>query len=142
MTKGIVYILANDATVKGLVGTKTTLTTEYKVYPIQVPQTETVPYIAVQMISRPPEECKSGRANSFRPSVVVRCYATNYEDALAIEDSVIDALDNKASGTYNGVILNSIKYADSSEDFINTDGNGIFVRSPVFNCYENESDPT
>lgn len=140
MTEGIVDILINDSTVQSLVG-QNKIGDKYKVYPLIVPQKEQAPYIVCRMTSRPPVDCKSSRASMFTPSVAVYCYAVNYNDCLDLERAVINALDN-ISGNSNGVQFSQIRYADSSEDFINVDGNGLYVRIPIFNCIENESDPT
>jgi hypothetical protein len=140
MTHGIVDILINDSTVQTLVGLNEE-EDKYKVFALVVPQKETAPYIACKMTSRPPIDSKSERASFFSPTVAVFCYATNYKDCLDLERAVKNALDG-TSGTHNGVHFNKIRYADSSEDFINTDGNGLYVRIPSFTCFENESDPT
>lgn len=143
MTEAIVNILATDNTVQSLVGSKTTITSEYKVYPLIVPQEEESPFIVVRMTSRPSVPCKTTPARTFMPTCVVTCYHKNYKDALELEAAVINALDGKAAGTYNGVALSFLRYFDSSEDWQQyNDGVGIYSRSPQFEAQENESTPT
>jgi hypothetical protein len=142
MTEGIVAILITDSNVQTLVGMNEG-STKYKVYPVIVPQKEEHPYIVVKTTSRTPVECKGQRPSAFTTSATVYCYAQNYEDALAIEAAVIDALDHKIWGNYGGVNLQDIRYVNSIEDFIQTnDGLGLYVRMPQFEAQENESSPT
>jgi hypothetical protein len=142
MTEGIVAILIADSNVQTLIGDNKA-SDKYKVYPVVVPQGEVHPYIAVKTTSRLPVECKGQRPSAFTPSATVYCYAQNYEDALAIEVAVIDALDHKVWGNYGGTNLQNLRYVNTSEDFIQTnDGIGLYVRMPQFEAQENESSPT
>lgn len=142
MTKGIVAILIADTNLQTLIG-ENKASDKYKVYPVVVPQGEIHPYIAVRTTSRPPVECKGQRPSAFMPTSTVFCYAQNYEDALAIEAAVIDALDGKVWGNYGGVNLSFLRYINTSDDFIQTnDGVGLYVRSPQFEAQENASAPT
>lgn len=134
MTIGVIQILINNNTVKSLVGLNA-LGDKYKVYPLVVPQKEKHPYIVVRLTGRPPVECKDVSPKDFTPSVEVLCYHENYEGALLLEEAVIDALDN-TTGTYGGVRINELRYSDTSEDFIDVDGNGLYVRRPTFAGHE------
>lgn len=143
MTEAIISILIADSTVQSLVGTKTTITDEYKVYPLIVPQEEQPPFIVVRMTSRPSIPCKGQRASAFQPTCTVTCYHKVYQDAIALEAAVIDALDAKAAGTYNGIVLSYLRYVDSSENWEPwTDGVGLYSRLPQFEAQVNESTPT
>lgn len=142
MTKGLIHILANDSGVQALVGNKQSAnTSEYKIFPVAVPQAEKPPYIVCKMIGNPPTDQKVERATLFTPRVAVMCYTQNYDDCITLENAVIDALDKK-KGQHNNIQFALIVYADSSEGFINTDGLGLYVRVPIFECLVNESDPT
>ncbi|MEB3210267.1 MAG: hypothetical protein VKL39_02885 [Leptolyngbyaceae bacterium] len=134
MTTGIIQILINNNTVRSLVGLNKA-GDKYKVYPLIVPQPEKHPYIVVRLIGRPPVECKDVSPSSFTPTVEVLCYHENYEGALALEEAVINALDN-TTGTYGGVRINELRYSDTSEDFVNFDSNGLYVRRPTFLGHE------
>lgn len=142
MTEAIVAILIADTNVQTLVG-QNKAEDKYKVYPVIVPEGEEHPYIVVRTTSRPPEECKNQRASAFMPSATVFCYAQNYEDVLAIEAAVVDALDHKTGGTYGGINVNNLRYIDTSDAFVKTnDGIGLYVRQPQFDAQENASYPT
>lgn len=141
MTNAIVSILINDSTIQSLVGNKEgDNTDEYKVYPLVVSQNQQPPYIVVKTLSRPPLQCKGETSVTYTPVVQVACYNVNYDDSLSMRDAVKAALDNKAAGTYNSVILSYLKYLDCSEDYILTpDGVGLFVQLPTFEGREDES---
>ena len=143
MTKALIDILIDDSNIQALIGQKTQAnTSEYKVYPLVVTQGEKPPYLVVKTTSRPPVECKSQRPSAFTPTAQVICYDPVYEDVLAIEAAVIDALSGK-SGSFNGINVTYIRYVDSTEEWIqNTDGQGLYVRIPTFEAQENASYPT
>ncbi len=142
MTKGIIYILINDSTVQSLVGNKTTIPAEFKVYPLYVPQDEVDQFIVCRMLSNPSVPCKGRSSSTFIPVVQVACYHKSYEACLALESAVIEALDNKEAGDYNGINFSYLRYIDSSEDWINKDGIPLYVRLPQFEAQTNESPST
>ena len=143
MTKGIINILVNDSTIQALVGTKTNITDEYKVFPLVASQEDSAPYIVCTNLSKPAVPCKNERVSSFTPVVQVACYHKNYDDALALAAAVKDALDNKTAGTYNGINFTYLRYVDSSETWIlGNDGVGLYVILPQFEAQINESTPT
>lgn len=143
MTEAIISILIADSTVQTLVGLKTTITDEYKVYPLVVPQEEQPPFITVRMTSNPAIPCKGQRVSAFQPTCTVACYHKNYKDAITLEAAVKDALDGKAAGEYNGVQLSYLRYTDSAENWEQwTDGVGLYSRLPQFEAQVNESTPT
>lgn len=143
MTEAVISILIADSTIQSLVGFKTTITNEYKVYPLVVPQEEQPPFIVVRMTSRPSIPCKGQRVSSFQPTCTVSCYHKNYQDSIALERAVVDALDGKASGEYNGIQLSYLRYTDSAENWEQwTDGVGIYSRLPQFEAQVDESTPT
>jgi len=141
MTQGIIDILIDDSTVQRLVG-QNAAENKYKVYPLVVPQDEKPPYIVVKLASKPAIPCKGQRPTSFQPTANVFCYAVNYEETLALETAVINALDGLTAGTYNGINFSYLRYVDTSEDYINTDGTGLYVRLPLFEAQTDESTPT
>lgn len=141
MTEAIIDILVNDSNVQTLVG-RNEEDDKYKIYPLMIPQKESAPFIAVRLISRPPIPCKGQRPSAFTPVCMTGCYAVNYVDALALETAVIDALDGKPAGTYNGKHLTYLRYIDTSEDWINNDGAGLYVRMPQFEAQEDASEAT
>ncbi len=142
MTPAIVAILIADSNVQTLVG-QNKEGDKYKVYPVIVPEGESHPYIAVRTNSRPPEECKAQRPSAFMPSATVFCYAQTYEDVLALEAAVIDAIDHKTSGSYGNTNVSNLRYIDTSDAFVKTsDGQGLYVRQPQFEAQENASYPT
>lgn len=140
MTEAIIYILINDSSVQALIG-QNAAEDKYKVYPVMIPQKEVAPFTAVRLITRPPIPCKGQRPSSFTPVCVVGCYTVNYADCLALEQVVIDALDGK-EGTFNGKNLAYLRYIDTSEDWIDRDGVGLYVRMPQFEAQEDASEAT
>src|SRR6478609_1389182 len=99
MVKAVTYILENDATVAGLVG-QNAEASKAKVYPVAVPQSETGPYIIVRQSAK----VAIGKGcNSFVYGIEVLSYALSYDDVTALNISVINAIQNTASGTVNSV---------------------------------------
>ena len=144
MTNGIITILISDSNIQALAGIKQAANvSEYKVFPLVVTEGTKPPYIVVRTISKPPIPCKGTRVSSFQPTAQVSCYCKTFEEALALEAAVIDALDNKSAGTYNGINISYLRYVDRSEDWIpHNDGVGLFITSPQFEAQTNESTPT
>ena len=134
MTTGVIQILIGNNGVRSLVGLNAE-GDKYKVYPLIVPQQEKHPYIVVRLTGRPPIECKESSPSNFFASVEVLCYHQNYEGALELEEAVINALDG-ITGTYGGVRINDLSYTDTSEDWVNFDSNGLYVRRPTFTGHE------
>lgn len=135
MVKGIIYILINDNAVKTAVG-KNKADDKWKVYPMVCPSQEEKKYITVQQTGKIPVECKTGGADSFDGTFDCVCWAKNYDDLEPLENAIRAALDNKASGTYNGVELDEIRYQNSVDKFSNE--MQLYARVVSFKCWVNE----
>lgn len=115
MVKGINYILDNDATIATLVGVSST--GKRKVYPVVVTQKEGFPFITVWETSRTPEFCKGTRPTTFNYSYDVYVYALDYDEANAICDAVVMALEEQSiTSPINGVqFTDRIRYMNRKD---------------------------
>jgi hypothetical protein len=139
MVKGIVHILISDTDVQTVVG-RNKAGDKFKVFPVVCPSQEEKKYITVSQTGKPPVECKTGSPTSWEGSFDVICWAKNYDDLDEMEVAVVGALDNKAEGTYNGVKLSEIRYANGKDLFSNE--YQLYARVISFNCWIDESTPT
>lgn len=139
MVKGITSILIGDSDVQSVVG-RNKADDKWKVYPVVCPSQEEKKYITVSQTGKPPVECKTGSPTSWDGTFDVICWAKNYDDLDEMEVAVVDALDNKADGTYNGVHLSEIRYANGKDLFSNE--YQLYARVISFNCWIDESTPT
>lgn len=92
MLKGINYILVNDSVVASLVGTNEAGDT-VKVYPIVATQEEALPLVTTWEAGRIPEQCKGVRPTTFNYTYEIHVYAKDYDEANAICDAIIVALE-------------------------------------------------
>ena len=84
----IYNILKNDTDVSALVGTK--------IYPIQVKEGDSVPYITYQVISNIPSGTKKTSSLLDYYRVQISSFATKHEDAEVLAKKIRDVLDNHA----------------------------------------------
>lgn len=97
MINAVIYILENDATLQAQIG-QNKAKTKYKVYPVVVFETEAAPYCVCRVASK----ISSAKNCGYTWSIEVTSYATSYDKLTLINDAVISALENQASGTING----------------------------------------
>ena len=107
--KAIEYILKNDATVSGYVGTK--------VYPLMTIQNITAPFIIYGNNSADPLMQKDSVSTLDSVQFDVTIYHTLHYECNLIAEAVRKALD-RISGTTDGVGYQSIRFITESEDFI------------------------
>jgi hypothetical protein len=88
--EAIYYLLSNDATVSGLVGTR--------IYPMVVPRNAAMPAIAYQQISGVREHTMTGPIGMVKARFQINCWAETYATADAIAEAVRKELDG-----YSGV---------------------------------------
>ena len=102
----IYSILSNDTDVKALVTAK--------IYPMQVKEDDSAPYITYQAISNVPSPTKQTASKLDWYRVQVSCFATRYENAVLLAKKVRDALDNHALESYTNdthtIKVTSIKF--------------------------------
>jgi hypothetical protein len=114
MVKAVTYILENDATVQGIVGTRSEgTTTDYKVFPLVVPQSEKEPYVAARLVS----QVNLGKDDSCGFSYVIQvvCVHGSYDQMTTLAIAVKNALINQTPGDVNGIAfgyLNQINATD------------------------------
>lgn len=103
MVKAITYIIKNDATAGALIGDNAAADTK-KVYPVICTQQESIPLVAVRQTSRIPEYCRGQRSTTFNYTYDVHVFALDYDDAGAIAEAIIDAVEGASVTTpINGV---------------------------------------
>lgn len=81
----IYYLLAADATVSGLVGTR--------IYPNLVPQAASLPAITYQQISGVREHTADGADGIVESRFQINCWASTYTGAKSLSDAVRKELD-------------------------------------------------
>jgi hypothetical protein len=116
MINAITYILENNATIQGLVGTRSR-GTDYKVFPVVVPSSEEAPYIAVRQTGK----LSAGKNCGHIYTVDVISYATSYDSVNALNAAVISALEGQASATINGYTFGYLNQTNESDDFVKGD---------------------
>jgi hypothetical protein len=142
MVKGITHIIKNDSNCQTLIGLNAAGTT-VKVYPVISTQGEALPLVSVSLSGREPEFCRGQRPTTFNYSYEVNVYAGDYDEAEAIMDAVIDALEDKdVSSPVNGV-----QFTDRIRNVNSLDGNYIeeykaYNRVGRFEAPVNESPAT
>lgn len=97
MLKAITYILENDATIQSLVGGNST-NSKHKIYPVVVPESEKAPYCVCRISGRE----TMAKNCSVMWNIEVTSFHTSYDNLTLLNNAVIDALENQASGTING----------------------------------------
>jgi hypothetical protein len=98
MVNAVTYILDNNATVQSLVGLRDGATTDYKVFPVVVFESEKAPYIVVK------QSGKVRTAKSCPPNytIDVISYAGSYDAVNALNDACVSALEAQTAATVNG----------------------------------------
>lgn len=122
--KAIYDILTNDSTIEGLVADK--------VFPNVAAQTTEFPFIVYDVTSDDPEDTKDGVSTLDANSIMVSGYADNYSRAADLAVAIRDALD-RTSGTYAGVVIQTIQYQGYNDVFDDMSGSdGIYRKSLDF----------
>ena len=116
MVNAVTYILDNNSTVKNLVGLRAGATTDYKVFPVVVFESEKAPYIVVRQSGK----VRLGKACGYNYTIDVICYAGSYDEVNALNDACVSALEGQAGATVNG-------YAFSYLNVVN-EVDGEFIR--------------
>jgi len=126
MIKAVTYILENNATVQGLVGLRASSASDYKVFPVVVPQSEKAPYIAVRLSGK----SSLGKGCGYNYTVEVASYHTSYDDVTTLNAAVITALTGQARGTVNGVAFGALNFSNESDDFAKD--HGLYAKVTTF----------
>lgn len=130
MVSQTTYILGNDVTVQGLLGTKpeAQTSTYYKVYPVVAPQGTTAPYIVVS------QQSKINLAHDncgYEYSIQVVSYAKSYDEVTELNDAVISALRSQTNGTVNGLPFGFEEVTNESDGF--DKDNSLYAKITTFN---------
>jgi len=121
----IYNILANDTPVSAIVGTR--------IFPNVAKQTTSFPFIIYDVQSENPTDYKQGVSSLDTDNVMVSCYCKTYSQASDLAKKIRTALD-RVSGTYNGVVIQSIKYDGYNDLFTESSANqGIYRKALQFN---------
>lgn len=142
MVKAITYILVNDSTVASLVGDNGAANTA-KVYPVIATQSEKYPFVVVSQAARTPEFCRGQRPTTFNYRYEVAIVARDYDDIDALQDAVIDAIENKAiNAAINGVTFTDRIRNTNSFDAEYLEKYECYQRVLIFESVVNESQVT
>jgi len=129
--KAIYYVLINDATFKAAIGTDER--GKYKVYPLVAPNEVSMPFCVYRVTGSDPIATKGSVAQVDDSRISIIVYDTEYYDAVNLSVLIRDALDNY-TGTANGVVVQRIEYAGSSDVFdANLGTRGVFGIDMEFN---------
>lgn len=121
----IYSILANDSPVSAIVGTR--------IFPNVAKQTTSFPFIIYDVQSENPTDYKQGVSSLDTDNVMVSCYCKTYSQASDLAKKIRTALD-RVSGTYNGVVIQSIKYDGYNDLFTESSADqGIYRKALQFN---------
>lgn len=116
MLKAVTYILENNVTVQGIVGTKTVegLESYHKVYPVVAPAEEKDAYCVCRVSGKVPlgnDDC------GYEYSIDVASYNTSYDGVTTLNNAVISALKTQARGTVNGVDFGSLTLSNEVDGY-------------------------
>tara|TARA_R110000751_G_scaffold46775_2_gene104963 strand:- start:4134 stop:4535 length:402 start_codon:yes stop_codon:yes gene_type:complete len=121
----IYNILANNSPVSAIVGTR--------IFPNVAKQTTSFPFIIYDVQSENPTDYKQGVSSLDTDNVMVSCYCKTYSEASDLAKKIRTALD-RVSGTYNGVVIQSIKYDGYNDLFTESSADqGIYRKALQFN---------
>ena len=127
MVKAVTYILENNVTIQGIVGLKSN-GTEYKVYPVVVPQSEKEPFLVVRQAGKVPV---GKGCDSFTYTIEVLCYTLSYDGVTTLADAVVSALEGQSTATVNGVAFGFLNFFNEVDSFSADHGN-LYVKLLTF----------
>lgn len=106
--RAIIHILKNDSTIQAYCGAN-----PVRVYPFELPQTKTLPAIVVRSQADSPNPTKDGPSGLDMERVQVLIYDADFDaGTFLLEDRVRTLCDRGATGTMNGVNLESSSFED------------------------------
>ncbi len=118
----IFNILSGDADVSALVGTR--------IFPNVAKNKTQFPFIIYDVNGETPNDDKDGVSSLDVDSVMVSCYSKTYAEASDLARKMRTALD-RISGTYGGVVIQSIKYNGYNDLFDDDSGDGGIYRKAL-----------
>ena len=107
ISKAIYYILSNDATVAGLLGTK--------IYPEKTPETTTEPFCIYSYYENP-TNTKDGVSVLDVVDIFISHFASSFETGENIQAAIRNALD-RYTGTVQGNDIDEIWFIDKDNQF-------------------------
>lgn len=118
--EAVYYRLANDTTVKRWVANR--------IYPLVAPQDAAFPFLVYQESGHSRLRAISGSTAVREFRLRIDGYATRYQVAKALRDSILARLGNY-NGTIGNVVIMDINQEDTSDEHlppVNADEKGIF----------------
>ncbi|AZO29424.1 DUF3168 domain-containing protein [Mesorhizobium sp. M1B.F.Ca.ET.045.04.1.1] len=99
----------------------TSITTAAGIYPIDLPQGASAPCLVVNIVSGFDEQMLDGAGKYYRHRVTVECNAYTADEAMALGDAVMSALQeniNATIGSFSGVTTQfaDLDRTDTSDD--------------------------
>lgn len=127
MIKGVIGLIAGDATVAALVGE---YNDEVKVFPVVAEQEVKRPYVTVRRLTQGSTIVKGQASDKDVPFFNVAAYATTYQKCVEILTAIRAVIDDY-QGTSEGVTYHRIWYQSSEDLFDSEDRTFVVVDSYV-----------
>jgi len=107
--KAIFNILSNDSAIAAAVGTR--------IFPNVSAPGVGFPFIIYSIDDTNPNNTKNGASITDEVQVQITTFSTTYSETTDISETIREALDYIAGGTYNGIIVQSISFSDEDDGF-------------------------
>lgn len=91
--------LAAQPTITSLLGTQS----QESIYPMRAPEGVALPLVVYHMVSGRPIHTKDGDADLASPVFQITCWATEYQDAKAVQAAIEAAINAYVGPTLEGV---------------------------------------
>jgi len=106
MEQAIFEILSGDMDVATIIGDR--------IYPVGVPEGESLPAVTYQRIAEAPDYNIQGRSSISECMFQINCWAGDYDKACELADAVRDALEDY-SGVTAGVVIEMIELSSEGD---------------------------
>ena len=116
----IYYLLSNDATLSGLIGTR--------IYPDLATQQAVYPFCVYMIDEVQPSDTKDGASVLDQIIFNVTTYAKSYTTAQEIASACRAVLDAHPTGTVSGVDVQAIRFTGQRSDRLEVD-KGVYIVS-------------
>lgn len=80
-----------------------------RIYPLEAPQGEQLPYVIIEMSDNETFDSKSGKGAVDHSNVSVFCYGRSFKEANNLAQACRNSLEH-ISGTFNSVVVADVRY--------------------------------